>query len=204
MLRNLLVLTASSMLGLPAAAQKPMQTAYFAGGCFWGVEAVFEHVKGVTNVVSGYAGGTVVKPDYESVSSGRTGHTEAVKVVFDPAVVSYETLLQVFFSVAHNPTELNRQGPDVGTQYRSAVFFANPEQQQATTAYIAKLTKEKVFSRAIVTQVASLAAFYEAESYHQNYLVAHMTQPYIVYNDLPKLDDLQKRYPALWTDKPSK
>ena len=167
MLRNLLVLTASSMLAIPAAAQKPPQTAYFAGGCFWGVEAVFEHVKGVTNVVSGYAGGTVVKPDYESVSSGRTGHAEAVKVIFDPAVVSYETLLQVFFSVAHDPTELNRQGPDVGTQYRSAIFYRNDVQKKESTAYIEQLTKAKYYPRPIVTQVAALDKFFLAEGYRE-------------------------------------
>jgi peptide-methionine (S)-S-oxide reductase len=175
-----------------------LQTAVFAGGCFWGVEAVFEHVKGVKSVVSGYAGGAVVNPDYESVSSGRTGHAEAVKVTFDPAVVSYETLLAVFFTVAHNPTELNRQGPDVGTQYRSAIFFTNAEQQKSATTVIAQLTKAKVFPRPIVTQVASLAKFYDAESYHQNYLYSHTDQPYIVYNDLPKIDALKKQYPALW------
>ena len=204
MLRKLAVLAALSTLSLPAAAQKPLQTAYFAGGCFWGVEAVFEHVKGVTSVVSGYAGGTVVKPDYETVSTGRTGHAESVKVVFDPSVVSYETLLQVFFVVAHNPTELNRQGPDMGTQYRSAIFFANAAQQSAATAYIAELTKAKKFARPIVTQVASLGSFYEAESYHQNYLASHKTEPYIVYNDLPKLDDLHKTFPSLWTETASR
>ncbi|WP_309671268.1 peptide-methionine (S)-S-oxide reductase MsrA [Gemmatimonas sp.] len=175
-----------------------LQTAVFAGGCFWGVEAVFEHVKGVKSVVSGYAGGTVVNPDYETVSSGRTGHAEAVKVTFDPAVVSYETLLAVFFTVAHNPTELNRQGPDVGTQYRSAIFFTNAEQQKTATTVIAQLTQAKAFPRPIVTQLASLSKFYDAESYHQNYLYSHTDQPYIVYNDLPKIDALKKRYPALW------
>ncbi len=175
-----------------------LQTAVFAGGCFWGVEAVFEHVKGVKAVVSGYAGGTVVNPDYETVSSGRTGHAEAVKVTFDPAVVSYETLLAVFFTVAHNPTELNRQGPDVGTQYRSAIFFSSAEQQKSAATVIAQLTQAKAFSRPIVTQLASLSKFYDAESYHQNYLYSHTDQPYIVYNDLPKIDALKKQYPALW------
>jgi peptide-methionine (S)-S-oxide reductase len=175
-----------------------LQTAVFAGGCFWGVEAVFEHMKGVKAVVSGYAGGTVVNPDYETVSSGRTGHAEAVKVTFDPAVVSYETLLAVFFTVAHNPTELNRQGPDVGTQYRSAIFFTNAEQQKSATTVISQLTQAKAFSRPIVTQVAPLSKFYDAESYHQNYLYSHTDQPYIVYNDLPKIDALKKQYPALW------
>ncbi len=182
----------------PTAGAATLQTAYFAGGCFWGVEAVFEHVKGVKSVVSGYAGGAVVNPDYETVSSGRTGHAEAVKVTFDPAVVSYETLLAVFFTVAHNPTELNRQGPDVGTQYRSAIFFANAEQQKSATTVIAQLTQANTFRRPIVTQVASLPTFYDAESYHQNYLYSHTDQPYIMYNDLPKIDALKKQYPALW------
>jgi peptide-methionine (S)-S-oxide reductase len=175
-----------------------LQTAVFAGGCFWGVEAVFEHVKGVKSVVSGYIGGTVVNPDYETVSNGRTGHAEAVKVTFDPAVVSYETLLAVFFTVAHTPTELNRQGPDVGTQYRSAIFFANAAQQQSATTVIAQLTQAKVYPRPIVTQVTTLTKFYDAEPYHQNYLYSHTDQPYIVYNDLPKIDALKKQYPALW------
>ena len=182
----------------PTAGAATLQTAYFAGGCFWGVEAVFEHVKGVKSVVSGYAGGAVVNPDYEAVSGGRTGHAEAVKVTFDPAVVSYETLLAVFFTVAHNPTELNRQGPDVGTQYRSAIFFANAEQQKSATTVIAQLTQAKTFRRPFVTQVASLPTFYDAESYHQNYLYSHTDQPYIMYNDLPKIDALKKQYPALW------
>lgn len=177
-----------------------LDTAVFAGGCFWGVEAVFEHIKGVRQVVSGYTGGAVVNPDYDYVSSGRTGHAEAVRITFDPAVVSYETLLAVFFSVAHDPTELNRQGPDIGTQYRSAVFVTGPEQRQKTLAAIAQLTAAGTYRRPIVTQVAALDKFYDAERYHQNYLYSHTDQPYIVYNDLPKLDALRKRYPALWED----
>ena len=180
------------------AAPRAMQTAVFAGGCFWGVEAVFEHMKGVKTVVSGYAGGQVANPTYDAVSSGRTGHAEAVKVTFDPAVVSYETLLKVFFTVAHNPTELNRQGPDVGTQYRSAVFFTSAEQQKAVTDAIAKMTAAKTYKAPIVTQVVALDRFYDAEAYHQNYLYSHTTQPYIVYNDLPKIDALKKQYPTLW------
>lgn len=180
----------------PSAA--PLQTAVFAGGCFWGVEAVFEHMKGVKSVVSGYSGGKVVNPDYSGVSSGRTGHAEAVKIVFDPAVVSFETLLKVFFTVAHDPTELNRQGPDVGTQYRSAVFYTSAEQQKAVTDAIAKLAAARVFPKPIVTQVAALEKFYDAEAYHQNYLYSHMTQPYIVYNDLPKIEALKQTYPSLW------
>lgn len=179
-------------------------TAVFAGGCFWGVEAVFEHVRGVTSVVSGYAGGSVVNPGYDAVSSGRTGHAEAVRVVFDPAEVSYETLMQLFFTVAHDPTELNRQGPDVGTQYRSAIFAVDAEQQSAATAYIARITNARQYKRAIVTQVGPLETFYLAEAYHQDYLAGHMTEPYIVYNDLPKLDALKKQFPTLWSEKASK
>ncbi len=175
-----------------------LQTVVLAGGCFWGVEAVFEHLKGVKSVVSGYAGGTVVNPDYNTVTTGRTGHAEAVKVTFDPSVVSYETLLKVFFTVAHDPTELNRQGPDVGTQYRSAVFFMNAEQQKVTAEVIAAMTAAKTYRKPIVTQVASLDKFYDAEAYHQNYLYSHTTQPYIVYNDLPKIEALKQQYPTLW------
>ncbi len=182
----------------PMRQRPALQTAVFAGGCFWGVEAVFEHLKGVKSVVSGYVGGKVVNPSYEAVSSGRTGHAEAVRVTFDPSVVSYETLLQVFFAVAHDPTELNRQGPDVGTQYRSAVFYENAAQQKAVTEFIAKLTAAKAYAKPIVTQVAALQKFYDAEGYHQNYLYSHTTQPYIVYNDLPKLDALKEQFPALW------
>jgi len=199
MIRALVAVVVFTTLSFASTARAAtLQTAVFAGGCFWGVEAVFEHVKGVKSVVSGYAGGTVVNPDYETVSNGRTGHAEVVKVTFDPAVVSYETLLAVFFTVAHNPTELNRQGPDVGTQYRSAIFFTNAEQQKSATTVIAQLTQAKVFRRPIVTQVTSLSKFYDAETYHQNYLYSHTDQPYIVYNDLPKIDALKKQYPALW------
>ena len=181
-----------------APAAKGPQTAVFAGGCFWGVEAVFRHVKGVSSAVSGYAGGTVKNPTYEMVSSGRTGHAEAVHVTYDPAQVSYGQLLRVFMSVAHDPTELNRQGPDVGTQYRSAIYFVNDEQQRVARAYIAQLDAAKAFPRPIVTEVAPLAQFYPAEAYHQDYLASHKTQPYIVYNDLPKLDALKKEFPAIY------
>jgi peptide-methionine (S)-S-oxide reductase len=199
MIRALVAAVLFATLSFASTARAAtLQTAVFAGGCFWGVEAVFEHVKGVKSVVSGYIGGTMVNPDYETVSNGRTGHAEAVKVTFDPAVVSYETLLAVFFTVAHNPTELNRQGPDVGTQYRSAIFFANAAQQQSATTVIAQLTQAKVYPRPIVTQVTTLTKFYDAEPYHQNYLYSHTDQPYIVYNDLPKIDALKKQYPALW------
>lgn len=199
----LAIAPAATIAGAEGAAKTAMapaalQTAVFAGGCFWGVEAVFEHVKGVKSVVSGYAGGKVASPDYETVSTGRTGHAESVKVIFDPSVVSYETLLKVFFTVAHDPTELNRQGPDVGTQYRSAIFFTSAEQQKTATDVIAQLTAAKAYRSPIVTQVAALDKFYDAEKYHQNYLYTHTTQPYIVYNDLPKIDALKKQYPTLW------
>jgi peptide-methionine (S)-S-oxide reductase len=174
------------------------ETAVFAGGCFWGVDAVFKHVKGVVQVVSGYAGGKAPTAHYELVSTGETGHAESVEVTYDPAQVSYRQLLQVFFTVAHDPTELNRQGPDVGSQYRSAIFYESDEQQKAAQAYIAELSHTHMFSKPIVTQVAPLDRFFAAEAYHQNYLAQHMTQPYIVYNDLPKLDKLEKTYPALY------
>ena len=176
-------------------------TAVFAGGCFWGVEAVFEHVKGVTKVVSGYAGGSAATASYEKVSSGNTDHAESVRISYDPARISYGQLLKVFFSVAHDPTELNRQGPDTGTQYRSAVFFANDEQKRVTEAYIAQLQSARAFSRPIVTQVTPLKAFYEAEAYHQDYLAHNPNQPYIVINDLPKIARLQQQFPALYVDR---
>ena len=183
----------------PPPTAKGQQTAVFAGGCFWGVEAVFRHVKGVSRAVSGYAGGTVKNPTYEMVSSGTTGHAEAVQVTFDPSQVTYGQLLRVFMSVAHDPTELNRQGPDVGTQYRSAVFFTSDDQQRTARAYVAQLEAAKAFPQPIVTQIGPLAAFYPAESYHQNYLASHLTQPYIVHNDLPKLDALKRELPSVYT-----
>ena len=185
----------------PAPAAKGTQTAVFAGGCFWGVEAVFRHVKGVSSAVSGYAGGSAKNPTYEAVSSGGTGHAEAVEVKYDPAQVSYGQLLRVFMSVAHDPTELNRQGPDVGTQYRSAIFFTNPEQEKVARAYVKQLDAAKAYKQPIVTQLAPLTVFYPAEAYHQNYLATHMTQPYIVYNDLPKLEALKKEFPAMYAAK---
>lgn len=183
---------------LPLAAAAQTQTAVFAGGCFWGVDAVFKHVKGVTRVVSGYSGGEANTAHYEMVGEGTTGHAESVQVTFDPAVVPYSTLLKVFFSVAHDPTELNRQGPDEGTQYRSAIFYANTDQQQAAQAAIAELTKAKAYKHPIVTQVVAIKKFYPAEDYHQNYLALHPTQPYIVYNDIPKVENLKARYPELY------
>jgi peptide-methionine (S)-S-oxide reductase len=176
------------------------ETAVFAGGCFWGIEAVFEHVKGVKNVVSGYAGGTTDNPSYEDVSSGTTGHAEAVRVVYDASQVSYGQLLQVFFSVAHDPTQLNRQGPDHGTQYRSAIFYGNDEQQRLAQSYVAQLTKEKAFPKAIVTEIAPLRTFYLAEQYHQDYMVHHPDQLYIVINDAPKVEHLKRQFPALYRE----
>ena len=180
-----------------AAPGARLQTAYFAGGCFWGVEAVFESLEGVTDAVSGYTGGADPAPSYERVSSGTTGHAESVRVVYDPARISYDQLLQVFFTVAHDPTQLNRQGPDVGTQYRSAVFYRSPSQREAAERYIGKLREGKVWPGKIVTEVSALRGFHPAEGYHQNYLVRHPTQPYIVVNDMPKLEELRKRYPDL-------
>jgi len=183
----------------PAASAAPVeQTAVFAGGCFWGVDAVFKHVKGVSDVVSGYAGGSAATARYDQVSGGDTGHAESVQIRFNPAQVSYQQLLQVFLSVAHDPTQLNRQGPDTGTQYRSAIFYTSAEQQAATRAYIAQLNTAHVFSRPIVTQVVPLEKFYPAEKYHQNYLALHPNQPYIVFNDLPKLQELRKQFPSLY------
>lgn len=184
----------------PVVAPARLDTVVVAGGCFWGVQAVFQHIKGVVSATSGYAGGSVARPDYEQVSSGRTGHAEAVRVVYDPAKVPYETLMEVFFTVAHDPTELNRQGPDVGTQYRSAIFYASPEQHAATARYVSQLDKSGKYKRPIVTQVAPLRGFYVAERYHQDYATLHPDAPYIVYNDAPKIEALRARYPTLWKD----
>lgn len=175
-----------------------LQTIVLAGGCFWGIEAVFEHVKGVTDAVSGYAGGTKAQADYETVSTGTTGHAESVQVTFDPAKVSLEKLLQVFFSVATDPTQLNRQGPDVGPQYRSVIFFQNEEQERVAKAYIDQLTMAKVYPKPIVTQVVKLEGFYPAEEYHQNFAERNPTYPYIVYHDLPKVANLKKQFPDLY------
>jgi peptide-methionine (S)-S-oxide reductase len=188
------------MIALPLSAQSRRDVAVLAGGCFWGVDAVFKHVKGVINVVSGYSGGAAATADYETVSEGRSGHAESVKVTYDPSVVSYETLLKIFFSVAHDPTQLNRQGPDVGTQYRSVIFYGTEDQKHAAEAYIAQLTASKAYSRAIVTQVVPLQAFFAAEAYHQDYLAQHPTQPYIVYNDLPKVEHLRVKFPELYQE----
>lgn len=200
-LRNLLTF----LMILPARtalAQVPdsatSETAVFAGGCFWGVDAVFKHVHGVTSVVSGYAGGGAATAFYPVVSTGLTGHAESVQVIYDPRRVTYRKLLEVFFAVAHDPTQLNRQGPDVGSQYRSAIFYVTEAQRQAAQAYIGDLTRSRVFGDPIVTQVVPLQRFFPAEAYHQDYLAHHLTQPYIVYNDLPKLRHLEQRFPELY------
>jgi peptide-methionine (S)-S-oxide reductase len=183
----------------PAAPEQ--RTAVFAGGCFWGIQAVFQHVKGVISATSGYAGGTLKNPGYEEVSTGRTGHAESVEVVYDPSQVTYGQLLWVFFSVAHDPTELNRQGPDEGTQYRSAIFYANDVQKHVAEAYIAQLERAHVFSHKIVTEVTALNAFYPAEGYHQNYATLHPTDSYIMFNDAPKVANLKKDFPQMYTGK---
>jgi peptide-methionine (S)-S-oxide reductase len=180
---------------------KGEQTAVFAGGCFWGVEGVFEHVKGVVDARSGYAGGTKKTADYETVSSGKTGHAESVEVRFNPSVVSYRQLLEIFFSVAHDPTQLNYQGPDHGTQYRSAIFYVNDEQRQAATAFVEELTKAGSYSAPIVTQIVPLEAFYPAESYHQNYMKLNPSDGYIVHNDAPKVAALKDKFPDLYVEK---
>ncbi len=179
-------------------AARGEQIAVFAGGCFWGVDAVFKHVRGVSSVVSGYSGGSAAAAEYEVVSTGTTGQAESVKVTYDPSRISYSQLLRIFFSVAHDATELNRQGPDVGSQYRSAIFYTNGAQKETAQAYIDQLNKATVFSGPIVTQVVPLKHFYPAEGYHQNFLARHLDHPYIVYNDLPKLRQLQKQFPALY------
>ena len=185
----------------PLAKAKGVQTAVFAGGCFWGVEAVFEHVKGVNGVKSGYSGGTAQTADYESVSAGNSGHAEAVSIDYDPSQITYGQLLKVFFSVAHDPTQLNRQGPDAGTQYRSAIFYTGGEQKRIAESYVEQLNQAKLFDRPIVTQVGALSAFHEAEAYHQDYAVRHPNQPYIVAHDLPKVENLRKQFPELYVVK---
>ena len=180
------------------ATNSGQQTAVVAGGCFWGIQAVFQHVKGVISATSGYSGGESKTAEYELVSSGETGHAESVKITFDPSQITYGELLRVFFSVAHDPTQLNRQGPDEGSQYRSVIFYGNDEQKKIAQAYIAQLDKAKVFPRPIVTQVVPLKAFYEEEAYHQDYATRHPDQPYIVYNDAPKVARLQHEFPELY------
>ncbi len=183
-----------------AHAQHGDAVAVFAGGCFWGVQAVFEHVRGVKSAVSGYSGGTATSPSYEDVSSGDTGHAESVRVVFDPAQVSYGDLLHIFFSVVHDPTQLNRQGPDQGPQYRSAIFYTNEEQHRVASAYVQQLTRSHVFRAPIVTQIVPFRAFFPAEAYHQDYALHHPDSPYIMYNDAPKVANLRKEFPAFYRD----
>jgi peptide-methionine (S)-S-oxide reductase len=180
------------------AADSTQRTLVVAGGCFWGVQAVFQHVKGVTSATSGYSGGTVKNPSYEAVCTGRTGHAESVQVVYDPSTVTLGQILKTFFSVAHDPTEMNRQGPDTGTQYRSAVFYADEGQQRITRAYIDQLNQAKIFRRPIATQVVPLEQFYQAEAYHQDYAAKHPYEPYIAINDLPKVEALRKQLPDLY------
>ncbi len=185
----------------PSATAKGTETAVLAGGCFWGVQAVFQHVQGVTRVISGYSGGAKETAEYHKVSSGATGHAESVQITYDPSQITYGQLLKVYFSVAHEPTELNRQGADVGTQYRSANFYSNDAQKRVASAYIAQLEAAKVFHRPIVTRMVPLKAFYPAEVYHQDYVVHHPYEPYIVINDLPKIANLQRQFPSLYVGK---
>jgi peptide-methionine (S)-S-oxide reductase len=190
----------------PAVDEPPAnaatETAVFAGGCFWGVQGVFQHVRGVTQALSGYAGGAAGTARYEEVGSGSTGHAESVQVTYDPRQISYGKLLQIYFSVAHDPTQLNRQGPDSGTQYRSTLFVSNPMQRQVAQAYIAQLQQAGVYGKPIVTTLEDLKGFYPAEGYHQNFLVNHPRHPYIVYNDLPKVANLQRLFPQLYRGQP--
>jgi peptide-methionine (S)-S-oxide reductase len=197
--------TAVTLPGPAAEAPAPagMETAVIAGGCFWGVQAVFQHTKGVSNAVSGYAGGAKTDADYSAVSAGRTGHAEAVKITFDPRQVSYGTILQIFFSIAHDPTQLNRQGPDSGTQYRSEIFPQSDAQAKTAKGYIAQLETAKSFKKPIVTKTGTVnASFFPAETYHQDYATKHPNQPYIVVNDAPKVENLKKMFPALWRETP--
>ena len=182
----------------PLASASSQRSVVVAGGCFWGIQAVFQHVKGVVSATSGYSGGHVKNPSYEAVCTGRTGHAESVRVVYDPSLVSFGRVLKVFFSVAHDPTEVNRQGPDSGTQYRSVIFFENDDQQRIARAYIEQLNGAKTFRRAIATQVVPLEQFYQAEAYHQDYANKHPYEPYIAINDLPKVDELRSRLPDLF------
>ncbi|AZG77695.1 peptide-methionine (S)-S-oxide reductase MsrA [Methylocystis rosea] len=209
MLVSLHASAAEHAVVLPAPAYDPVvtnggeQKLVLAGGCFWGVQGVFQRVKGVSRAVSGYAGGAKETARYEKVSQGDTGHAESVEVTYDPKTVSLGELLRVYFSVAHDPTQLNRQGPDAGAQYRSAIFVANADQDKTARDYIAQLSKAKVLSAPIVTTLEPLKAFYPAEPYHQDYLVRHPAQPYIVYNDLPKIEDLKRLFPTLYRESPA-
>ena len=208
MLRSLaapLALVAAVTLAAPAHSEptfgpQSTATAVFAGGCFWGIEGVFEHVKGVMSATAGYAGGSVASPTYEQVSSGTTGHAEAVRVTYDPAQITYEQLLEVFFTVAHDPTQLNRQGPDHGTQYRSVVFYNDTAQQRVVQDYVGELMRKGIVSKPVVTQIVPLTTFYEAEEHHQNYMARHPRAMYIVYNDAPKVANLTRQVPALYRE----
>jgi peptide-methionine (S)-S-oxide reductase len=186
----------------PAPSGAALQSVVLAGGCFWGIQAVYQHVDGVHQAVSGYAGGTSSNPSYEQVSGGRTGHAEAVQVTFDPHKVSLGKILQIFFSVAHDPTQLNRQGPDFGTQYRSAIFFSSETEKRLAQTYVAQLDRATVFRRPIVTRIDPLTKFYPAEAYHQNYALTHPHSAYIVINDLPKVDNLKQMFPEVYRDEP--
>ena len=188
---------------MDAKAADGVQTVVVAGGCFWGVQGVFQHTGGVVNAVSGYAGGSKATASYEIVSTGTTGHAESVEIKYDPKKISYGKILQIFFSVVHDPTQLNRQGPDSGTQYRSAIFTTSDEQTKVTDAYIAQLNAAKVYKKPIVTKVGPLQGFYPAEAYHQDYLTLHPTQPYIAYNDIPKVENLKKLFAANYLEKPT-
>jgi peptide-methionine (S)-S-oxide reductase len=192
----------SPTVDTPTAQAKGTDVAVLAGGCFWGLQGMFEHVNGVTRVVAGYSGGTKETAHYEMVGTETTGHAESVEITFDPRVVSYGQLLRLFFSVAHDPTQLDRQGPDSGPSYRSEIFYATPSQERIARAYVDQLNKARVFTSPIATRVEPLKAFYAAEDYHQDYLIHHPTQPYIVFNDLPKIEALKKTYPELYRDKP--
>jgi len=195
------VVVPAPTLDNPKAAG-PLQIAVLAGGCFWGVQGVYQHVRGSRQVLSGYSGGTKATADYETVSRGESGHAEAVEIRFDPKELSYGEILQIYFSVAHDPTQLNRQGPDVGTQYRSAIFYADESQKRIAAAYIAQLDRAKVFRRPIVTRLERLAAFYPAEAYHQDFLIKNPNYPYVVINDLPKITSLKAIFPARYQEQP--
>ncbi|MBV8073930.1 MAG: peptide-methionine (S)-S-oxide reductase MsrA [Candidatus Eremiobacteraeota bacterium] len=196
----ILAMTAASFPDPPAesaVSHAGLEKTVLAGGCFWGIEAIFESLRGVTQAVSGYSGGNKATAHYEMVSTGMTGHAESVEITYDPSKISFGQILKVFFSVAHDPTELNRQGPDEGTQYRSAIFYASPEQKRVAEEYIHKLTADKTFHAPIVTQVVPLVAFYPAEGYHQHFVARNPNYPYVVYNDKPKLEALHQQYPQL-------
>ena len=195
------VIIPNPTVDMPLSKAGAEQTAVIAGGCFWGIQAVFQHVKGVTSATSGYSGGDARTAQYEIVSTGQTGHAESVKITYDSSRITYGQLLRIFFSVAHNPTELNRQGPDEGTQYRSVIFYNGDEQKRIAEAYIAQLEEAKVFPRRIVTQVVPLKTFYPAEAYHQNYATNHPSDPYIRYNDAPKVAHLHDEFPDLYAAK---